>query len=73
MRSWVRVFNHPYHAITNAQGEFEIKDAPAGNYRLVIWHPEAGWVQGGKTGLPIAIKANATTTLDPIKLKPLED
>jgi hypothetical protein len=69
MGGYIRVFNHPYHAITNAQGEFEIKDAPAGNYRLVIWHPE-GWVQGGKTGIPITIKANGITTLDPIKLTP---
>jgi hypothetical protein len=69
MQGWVRVFNHPYFAVTDKDGNFEIKDAPAGNYNIVIWH-ETGWVQGDKKGTPITIKANGTTDLGKIKMAP---
>ena len=36
MRAWIRVFDHPYYAVTDDNGHFEIKDAPAGEYRLVV-------------------------------------
>src|SRR5262245_48381285 len=39
MRAWVRVFNHPYYAITDATGAFALPNAPVGNFRLIIWHP----------------------------------
>ena len=45
MKAYVRVFNHPYFAVTDANGNFEIKNAPAGNWRLKIWH-ETGWRNG---------------------------
>ena len=70
MHSWIRVFDHPYFAVTNDQGEFEIKNAPAGNYRLVIWHEAVGWVGGGKKGTPLFIKPDAVTDLGIIKAKP---
>ncbi len=57
MHAWVRVFDHPYYAITDADGKFEIKMAPAGKYRLVVWHEE-GWGPGGKEGNEITIKEN---------------
>ena len=64
MNASVRVFDHPYFAVTNENGEFEIKDAPAGKYRLVMWHEEAGWVNGGKTGQEVEIKAGGTTEVN---------
>ena len=60
MRAWVRVFDHPYHAVTGADGKFELKNAPAGKYNLVIWHEGVGWVNGGKIGQPVTIPANGT-------------
>src|SRR5262249_47186344 len=44
MNGWVRVFDHPYFALTDENGKFQIKDAPAGQYRLVIHHEKLGWV-----------------------------
>ena len=44
MSGRIAVLNHPYFAVTDEDGKFEIKDAPAGNFRLVIWQEEAGWV-----------------------------
>jgi hypothetical protein len=73
MKGYIRVFDHPYFAVTNAQGEFEIKNAPAGKCRLVIWQEEKGWVvpekEPTKTGVPIEIKKDATTDLGEFKLK----
>jgi hypothetical protein len=43
----VRVFDHPYFAVTDADGTFELRDAPAGTYRLVIWHDAIGF-RGGR-------------------------
>lgn len=45
----VRIFEHPYHAVTDADGRFELKNAPAGKYRLVYWHEKVGF-KGGKAG-----------------------
>jgi hypothetical protein len=64
MKSWVRVFDHPYFAVTDADGKFEIKDAPAGKFNIVLWHEEAGWVSGGKKGKPIEIKAGGVTEVN---------
>jgi plastocyanin len=70
MKGTIRVFNHPYFAVTDEKGNFEIKGAPAGNWNLVIWQDE-GWVTaGGKLGMPVTIKADGTTDLGKIELKP---
>lgn len=69
MKGYLRVFNHPYYAVTNKDGEFELKNAPAGKFRLIVWHPEFGWV-AGRDGKEITIKANGTTDLKSIDLKP---
>jgi hypothetical protein len=37
MRAWWMVFDHPYFAVTDAKGYFEIKNAPAGSQKLVVW------------------------------------
>jgi hypothetical protein len=57
MSGQVRIFDHPYYALTDENGNFEITNAPAGQFRIVFWH-ETG-VRGGKEGRfgePIAIK-----------------
>jgi hypothetical protein len=76
MSGWIAVLKNPYFAVTDADGNFEIKDAPAGDFRLVIWHEKAGWVIGDtkptKNGKKITIKAGETTNLGQIPLKPAE-
>jgi hypothetical protein len=61
MNGYVRVFDHPYFAVTDADGNFEIKNAPAGTWRLIAWQEGVGWVNGGKTGEPITIAAGKDT------------
>jgi hypothetical protein len=47
MSGYVRIIDHPYYAVTDADGNFEIKNAPAGKFRIVFWH-ETGTRGGGK-------------------------
>jgi hypothetical protein len=71
MSAWVRIFDHPYFAVTDADGKFEIKDAPAGNYRVVVWH-ETGYLGGaaGKDGRPVNIPPGGVADLGTLELKP---
>jgi hypothetical protein len=43
MKAFVRVFDHPYFAVTDDNGKFEIKYAPKGNLRLFIWQESSGY------------------------------
>jgi hypothetical protein len=38
MGSWIGVLEHPFYAVTDAMGKFEIKNLPAGKYRISVWH-----------------------------------
>jgi len=71
MKAYVRVFDHPYFAVTDADGAFEIKQAPSGNLRLVVWHEGVGWRGGaeGKNGAKITIKPDETVDLGKLVLK----
>jgi plastocyanin len=69
MKGYLIVVNHPYYAVTDAQGNFEIKDAPAGTWNLVVWQEEKGWLNGDKKGKPVEIKDGGTTEVK-IDVKP---
>ncbi|MCS6852452.1 MAG: hypothetical protein NZ700_14915 [Gemmataceae bacterium] len=71
MRAVVRVYNHPYFAVTDVNGQFEIAKAPAGNFRLKIWHDAVGWRGGaaGRAGEKISIAPNTVTEVK-FDLKP---
>jgi hypothetical protein len=64
------VYDHPYFAVTDQDGKFEIRLAPAGTYRLVVYHEGIGWRGGakGKNGEPITIKTGAVTDLGDLKM-----
>jgi hypothetical protein len=42
MRAYIVVTEHPYHAVTDETGSFQITDIPPGNYQLRAWHEELG-------------------------------
>ena len=73
MGGYVRVFDHPYYAVTDADGKFEIKNAPAGAYRVVYWHETTGFKDGknGRFGDPVAIKdaGNGTMEMTPTEFE----
>jgi len=68
MKGYFRVFDHPYYATTDENGNFEIKGAPVGKFRMVVWHENVGFLNGkeGRFGTPVEIKAGTT------ELKPVE-
>ena len=71
MTAWLRVFDHPYFAVTDRNGRFEIEKAPAGRWRLVYWH-ERGYHRGqaGRLGFPIHIPtASPTLPVPPVELR----
>ena len=38
MNAWIYVVEHPYYAVTDAAGRFEIQDVPVGDYTVELWH-----------------------------------
>lgn len=42
VRGWIRVFDHPYFAVTNRDGTFTIDSVPPGTYHLVAWQARLG-------------------------------
>jgi hypothetical protein len=45
MHAFIQILDHPYGAVTNAKGEFAIKDIPAGTYTIEAWHEALGKVK----------------------------
>lgn len=42
MRAWIGVLEHPYFAVTGADGTFEIKNVPPGQYTVAAWQEQMG-------------------------------
>jgi plastocyanin len=42
MNAWVGVLNHPFFAVTGADGAFELKGLPPGTYTVEAWHERFG-------------------------------
>lgn len=70
-KAWVRVFDHPYFALTGSDGKFEIKLVPAGKLRLAVWQETLGFKGGkeGRFGQPVTIEAGAVLDLGDLKVK----
>lgn len=47
MLAWVGVFENSYFATTDADGNFAIKNVPAGKYQVVVYHPKTHGVAEG--------------------------
>jgi hypothetical protein len=63
MSAWWLTMNNPYFAVTDAEGNFEIKNVPAGTQKVVVWqesvHPK--FVANGD---PVVIKPGGEVTQD---------
>jgi len=42
MGGWFFVQDHPYYAVTDATGAFQLTDVPPGDYELKVWHETLG-------------------------------
>ncbi len=55
MFAWVTVVDHPYFAVTGADGTFTIKDVPPGKYKIVALH---------RKGAPTGVEKDIEVTAD---------
>ncbi|QDT48012.1 Regulatory protein BlaR1 [Symmachiella dynata] len=65
MKAHWLILDHPYAAITDRQGNFEINNLPAGQHEFVVWHEKYGWLE---KSLTIEIKAGKTVKMAPRKI-----
>lgn len=42
MAAYIMVTEHPYHAVSDVYGEYELRDVPAGVYQVKVWHESLG-------------------------------
>jgi hypothetical protein len=80
MKGWIVVKDHPYMAVTNEQGEFEINNIPAGTWTFQFWQEKAGYlakvsmngkvVEWSRGRVDLDIKDKATLNLGEIKISP---
>ena len=67
MSAYVYVFDHPYFAVTGADGRFEIKDVPPGHYTVEYWHESVDGTGPGVTSTAeVTIKDGAPTQADAV-------
>ena len=59
MKSYVGVVDHPYFMVTGAEGTFELKDVPPGDYVIEAWHEKFGTLTQAVT---LAASGEATTS-----------
>lgn len=52
MRGWIHAFDHPYFAVSDAQGAFRIEGVPPGRHTLHVWHASPS-VVGTRDGRPV--------------------
>jgi len=42
MNAWIGVLDHPFYAVTTADGTFSLKGLPPGTYTIEAWHEKLG-------------------------------
>lgn len=59
MQAWIFVFDHPFFAVTGADGKFRWENVPPGEYTLELVHPAGNlsWSQ------PVVVAAGQTQTV----------
>jgi plastocyanin len=63
MTAYWMVLDHPYFAVTDDKGNYEIKNVPAGTQKVVVWQEAVGPVTS-TSGENVNITPNADTTKD---------
>ena len=58
MAGWIVVQEHPYYAVTDAEGSFRLTNVPPGKHKIEVWHETLG-----KETKEVEVKAGAETKL----------
>lgn len=64
-KSYWLILDHPYAAISDEEGSFELQHLPAGRHSLKIWFEKLGYIDKNYI---VEIEPDKTTTLPPIKI-----
>ncbi len=64
MKAWLIVSDHPYVAVTNEDGSFEIRNVPAGEWKFRFWHERPGYLQSLVTNGQLAPLEKGNWALD---------
>ena len=56
MLGWIVVHDHPFVAVSDAEGSFKIENVPAGKHKVEVWHETLG-----KMTQDVEVKAGAPT------------
>ena len=59
MTAYIGIVDHPYFAVSNPLGTFEIVSAPAGTYSITAWHERYGTLTQA-----VRVRAGAATVVD---------
>lgn len=71
MKSYVGVLPHPFFAVTGADGKYEIKGVPAGDYTVTAWHETSkGDAAGVTMDQKVTVAAKEAKTAD-FMVKPM--
>ncbi|MBS0202467.1 MAG: hypothetical protein JSS49_06165 [Planctomycetes bacterium] len=57
MQAWWVILDHPYVAVTDEAGKFEIADLPAGEHEFRVWQEKVGYLE---KGWKVTVKAGDT-------------
>jgi hypothetical protein len=73
MSAYIEVFEHPFHAVSDEKGHFEIAGKlPDGEYAVSLWHERFGEkeatieVKDGKAELSVSFSAEESASADPV-------
>jgi hypothetical protein len=68
IHTWMRAYqmpvDHPWAVVTGPNGEYEIKNVPAGEQKFQVWHEAAGGGGYLDRNLTVTIKPGEVTTKD---------
>lgn len=59
MKAYVFVADHPYHAVTDVSGTYEIRGIPTGSQTVRVWHERLGELRK-----EVSVEAGKVTTVD---------
>ena len=63
MKTWIGVFDHPFFATTDKNGNYQIDNIPPGEYKVVAWHEMDSKYKGFKETKTIVISDEKKNTL----------
>jgi len=77
MSAYCLAVDHPYAAISDENGKFQIDNLPVGEHQFRVWHERAGYlerdfrvsVNPGETPEPLIMKLNITRLQNPREAK----